>query len=91
MDRRFPSTTRSIACFFLTHKETVDSETEENKTKEDDSDEEATNRSQQPNSSCCKKKFIKYSVVERLQLVETQWDEDVMWTVYPLWETVPFY
>ena len=77
--RRFPSTTRSIASFFLTHKETVDSETEENKTKDDESDEEATDRSQKPNSSSCEKKVIKYSVVERLQLVETQqWVGDVI-------------
>ena len=48
--RRFPST-RSIASFCSTHKETVDSETEEKKTKVDDSDEEATDRSQKPNSS----------------------------------------
>ena len=44
LKRQFPST-RSIASFFLTHKETVDSETEETKTK-DDSDEEATDRTQ---------------------------------------------
>ena len=57
----------------------MDSETEENKTKDDDSDEEAADRSQKPNSSCCKKKLIEYSVVERLQLVETQqWDGDVI-------------
>ena len=32
--------------FFSTHKEAVDSETEEKKTKDDDSDEEATDRTQ---------------------------------------------
>ena len=57
----------------------MDSETQENKTKDDDSDEEVTDRSQKPNSSRCKKKLIEYSVVERLQLVETQqWDGDVI-------------
>ena len=54
--RRLPST-RSIASFFLTHKETVDSEMEEKKTKGDDSDEEVTDRSQKPNSSRYEKKF----------------------------------
>ena len=42
--RRFPST-RSIASFFSIYKETVDSEMEENKTKDDDS---------------CERKFMKY-------------------------------
>ena len=72
---RFPSTTRSIVSFFPTRNETVDSVMEENKTKDNDSDEEVTDRSQKPNSSRCEtEKFIKYSVVEQLQLAETwQW------------------
>ena len=49
--------------FFLDTQKTVDSEMEENKTKDDESDEEATDRSQKANSSHCEK-FIKYSVVE---------------------------
>ena len=54
--RQFPST-RSIASFFSTDKETVDSEMKEKKTNGDDRDEEATDRSQKPNSSRCEKKF----------------------------------
>ena len=55
-ERLFPST-RSIASFFSTHEETVNSETEEKKRKDDDSDEDTTDRSQKPNSSRYEKKF----------------------------------
>ena len=59
-ERRFPaSTTRSIsiASFFSTNKEAVDSEMEEKESKDNESDEEATDKSQKPNSSCYEKKF----------------------------------
>ena len=66
--RRFSATTRSIASFFSTNKETVDSEMEEKKAKGDNSDEEATDKSQKPNSSCYEKSspFKKRSSVATL-------------------------
>ena len=56
--RRFPaSTTRSIASFFSTNKETVDSEKEEKESKDNESDEEAPDKSEKPSSSRYEKKF----------------------------------
>ena len=52
--RRFPtSTTRSIASFFSTNKETV----EEKESKDNESNEEAPDKSEKPNSSQYEKKF----------------------------------
>ena len=51
------STTRSIASFFSTNKEAVNSEMEEKESKDNESDEEATDKSKKPNSSRYEKKF----------------------------------
>ena len=56
--RRFPPlTARSIANFFLTNKEAVDSEMKEKESEHNESDEEATDMSQKPNSSHYENKF----------------------------------
>ena len=56
--RRFPaSTTRSIASFFSTNKETVDSEKEEKESKDNESDKEAPAKSEKPSSSHYENKF----------------------------------
>ena len=66
--RRFPAlTTRSIASFFSTNKEAVDSEMEEKESKDNESDEEVTDKSQKPNSSRYEKKF------------NTRWLNDYGW------------
>lgn len=67
-NRRFPaSTTRSIASFFSTNKEAVDSKLEEKESKENESDEEATDKSQKPNSLRYERKF------------NTRWLSDYSW------------